>query len=62
MKREGAAVVNVFILTLVVAASTGVASVSQEYVTQAACENARTILRERLSAGRVILLACTRKE
>lgn len=62
MKRERAAVVNVFILTLVVAASTGVASVSQEYGSQAACENARAVLRERLSAGRVILLTCTPKQ
>ena len=52
---------NAFILTLVISAGAGITSLTQEYGTENACENAKAVLRERLSVAKVLLLTCTRK-
>ena len=47
------------LLTFVLALPQGVTSVTQEYQSHAACEAASAQIRERLAAGRVVLLLCT---
>lgn len=53
--------INAFILTLVISAGAGITSLTQEYGTENACENAKVVFRERLSVAKVLLLTCTRK-
>jgi hypothetical protein len=47
------------LLTFVLALPQGVTSLTQEYQDHAACEAASAQIRERLAAGRVVLLLCT---
>ena len=47
------------LLTFVLSLPQGVTSLTQEYQDRAACEAASAQIRERLAAGRVVLLLCT---
>lgn len=53
--------ISIFILTMVFQSGHGLATISTEYNSAAACEIAKQLNRDNLSGGNVLLATCTKK-